>query len=428
MAAIQHTGGFDDRFLSKLSKVDQQGIETFLTKLVHEKRFLQVVFKAMLEGLVVLRPNLEVLYINNAAVELLGITRRQRIYREHFASLVDVPEFQELLSRFALKHEKLMYTEIEMPAPSHRWLSVSIMPLDEEFNVQPGAAVMIIHDNTEVRMAQQEREKLERATTLARLTTSLAHEIKNPLNSLQIHAQLLNRAVHDKKSTRTDRDRVRKSSDIILEELSRLSEVVNNFLTAMRPTRPIKDKADINRLIEHVYATVQPELEARGIACVLRLDRDIPLVHVDTAQITQAVLNLLKNSMEALDEQREELQVQGRSGMHPPQPWKPAMEVSTRIADAHYLIRVQDNGPGIPDENLDKILEPYYTTKFSGTGLGLAIVSRIVEEHGGRMEISSRAGAGTAVSISLPMNGRPVRLLEDQSDGEAHELLPSDTQ
>lgn len=415
---MQPGSGFDDRFLSKLSKVDRQGIESFLTNLVREKRFLQVVFNAMLDGLVVLRPNLEVLYINNAAVELLGITRRTHIYREHFANLVDVPDFRELLSRFALNREKMMHTEIELPAPQHRWLSVSILPLDEEFNLQAGASVMIIHDNTEVRHIQQEQEKLERATTLARLTTSLAHEIKNPLNSLQIHAQLLNRAIKDKRPNSTDRERIVQSSDIILEEISRLSGVVNDFLTAVRPTRPIKDKADINKLIKHVFATLQPELESRGITCTLRLDSDIPPVHVDTAQLTQAMLNLVKNSMEALEEQSEATAAEKRGAAVSEDPWSPVLEIQTRDSDDYYQVRVSDNGPGISEENLKQVLEPYYTTKFSGTGLGLAIVSRIIEEHGGAMEISSHPGTGTIVTLRLPTNGRPVRLLENKSDEE----------
>ncbi len=417
MAGLQKSGGFDDRFLSKLTKVDRQGIETFLTGLVREKQFLQVVFNAMLDGLVVLRPNLEVLYINNAAVELLGIRGRSRIYREHFAGLVDVPAFRDLLGRYALNREKIVRVEIEIESPETRWLDVSILPLDAELNHQAGTSVVFIHDNTEVRKAQEERDRMGRVDTLARLTASLAHEIKNPLNSLQIHAQLLRRALNEPKPRKTDRERIQKSSDVILEEISRLNSVVNDFLTAVRPTRPMKDKADINRLIEHVYETLQPELESRGVECVLRLDRDIPPVQVDPAQVTQAVLNLVKNSMEALQEHKERLWEAAETPREL-RDWKPAMEIQTRISEDRYLVRVADNGSGISDDNIKKVLEPYYTTKFSGTGLGLAIVSRIVEEHGGSMDIASQEGAGTVITISLPMNGRPVRLLEAKTSGE----------
>lgn len=411
--AIQKTGGFDDRFLAKLSKVDQQGIENFLTSLVREKQFLHVLFNAVLDGLVVLRPNLEVLYINNSAVELLGISRRGRIYREQFSTLVDVPAFRELLARFALKRERIVRAEIEIPEPNARWLEVSILPLEAELGKSAsGDSVVVIHDNTAGKLAQEEREKAGRSETLARLTASLAHEIKNPLNSLQIHAQLMNRALHDPDRRASDHERILQSSDVILEEISRLNRVVNDFLTAVRPTRPMKNRADINRLIEHVYATLQPELEARGIICSLRLDRDIPPVEIDPAQMTQVVLNLLKNSMEALEEQREALASRPASLAGAAQEWRPTLEIHTRmLLDERYLVKIVDNGPGIPEENLRRVHEPYFTTKFSGTGLGLAIVSRIVEEHGGLMHIASEPGKGTVVSISFLLDGRPVRLL-----------------
>ena len=297
--AIQNSGGFDDRFLAKLSKVDRQGIESFLTTLVREKQFLNVLFNAVLDGLVVLRPNLEVLYINQAAVQLLNISRRGRIYREHFANLVDVPDFRELLGRYAIKRQPIVRAEIAIPEPHPRWLDVSILPLETENASQAGDTVVVIHDNTDMKLAQQQHERSARSDTLAKLTASLAHEIKNPLNSLQIHAQLLNRALQEPRIKAQDRERITQSSQVMLEEISRLNRVVNDFLTAVRPTRPLKNKADINRLIEHVYQTLEPELESRGIQTFVRLDRDIPPVEVDPAQITQVILTLIKNAMEA---------------------------------------------------------------------------------------------------------------------------------
>lgn len=411
--SIQKSGGFDDRFLAKLSKVDRQGIETFLTGLVREKQFLHILFNAVLDGLVVLRPNLEVLYINQAAVDLLGISRRSRIYRERFADLVDVPAFKELLSRFALKHQRIERAEVIIPDPNGRWLEVSILPLDQELGHQAGSSVVVIHDNTDVVHAREEREKADRSQTLARLTASLAHEIKNPLNSLQIHAQLLNRNLRDPKVKLPEKDRVMQSSDVMLEEISRLNRVVNDFLTAVRPTRPMKNRSDINRLIEHVYATLQPELDSRGIECSLRLDRELPAMDVDPAQVTQVLLNLLKNSMEALEEH------QADAADRPD--WRPAMEIQTRLVEDHCIIRVSDNGPGIPDENLLRVHEPYFTTKFSGTGLGLAIVSRIVGEHGGTINITSEPGKGTQVTITLLLDGRPIRLLEQDNPPDAND-------
>jgi signal transduction histidine kinase len=126
--------------------------------------------------------------------------------------------------------------------------------------------------------------------------------------------------------------------------------------------------------------------------------------------------------MEALQEQREMLQSLAdlsAEQLH----WKPSMEIQTRIVDDTYLVRVSDNGAGISDDDLKKVLEPYYTTKFSGTGLGLAIVSRIVEEHGGSMEIASQAGTGTVITLKLPLDGKPIRLLEDSRESDSQESL-----
>jgi two-component system sporulation sensor kinase A len=171
--------------------------------------------------------------------------------------------------------------------------------------------------------------------------------------------------------------------------------VVNDFLSAVRPTRPLFQKANINNHVGRVAETIRPEAESRGVSLALNLDHDIPPVDFDPNQITQALLNLLKNSLEALE---------GSPA--------PAIELRTALEDSGYLIRVIDNGLGIPESEMKKILEPYFTTKFSGTGLGLAIVSRIVEEHRGTLEVLSGPGKGTCATMRFPLESRPVRLLE----------------
>jgi len=413
---MQKTGTFEDRFLSKLNKIDKQEVENFLANLVREKHFLQIVFNAMVDGVAVMRPNLEVLYINDAAVDLLGINPRRRIIQESLAGLVPLKEFRELLARFALNHKRIIREELEVPAPAMRLLHVSLIPLDQEES-RAGTAVMIVHDMTEARRHSEEREKAERATTLSRLTGSLAHEIKNPLNSLQIHAQLLQKALNQPRLKPTDRDRVLRHGDIIVEEIQRLNNVVNKFLTAVRPTRPLKERCDINKLVEQVAATIKPELDAAGIEFTLIEDHDIPAAEVDPNQLKQALINLIKNSIEALSAERD---MAREAGGGAGQQWLPHIEVRTILADRQFRIRVADNGPGIPEEDLKRILEPYFTTKFSGTGLGLAIVSRIVEEHAGQMEIASQPGDGTAIIMGFPLGTRPVRLIGDGGSDEKY--------
>jgi PAS domain-containing protein len=129
---MQKTGAFEDRFLSKLNKIDKQEVENFLANLVREKHFLQIVFNAMVDGVAVMRPNLEVLYINDAAIDLLGINPRRRIIQESLAGLVPLKEFRELLAKFALNHKRIIREELEVPAPAMRLLHISLIPLEQE--------------------------------------------------------------------------------------------------------------------------------------------------------------------------------------------------------------------------------------------------------------------------------------------------------
>jgi PAS domain S-box-containing protein len=391
---------FEGRFLSKLSKIDRNDIESFLGHLVREKNFLEVIFNSLADGIVVLRPNLEVMYTNDSALDLLGLANRRRIIGERIGDLVPHPAFRELIARFAIQREPVSAAQIEMPAQPPQWVEVSIIPLDADAGEAAGSVIMVLRDATHARAMEEGRRRAERASAFATLAAGLAHEIKNPLNSLQIHAQLLQRALREPPSRRKKLDwqRLSQSSDIIVDEIRRLSNAVNDFLTAVRPTRPLMQRGNINTHMDRIAAMMRPEAEQRGIDLRVLLDHDIPTAQFDPAQMTQAVVNLLKNAFEA---------VAGCSN--------PVVELRTKLDDARYVISISDNGHGIPEDQLRRIFEPYFTTKETGTGLGLAIVSRIVEEHGGRLDMESQPNEGTVVSMTFPLDSRPVRLLETSS-------------
>ena len=416
-------GNFEGKFLSKLSKIDKQEIEGFLAHLVREKNFLEIIFNSMLDGIVVLRPNLQVMYTNNAALELLEINPRRRIVGERISELCDNTQLQELVARFAIRREQVVNREVESPGPPPRALAVSIIPLQGDPGRQSGSVIIIIHDVTEARQHAEEKRRAERATTLATLSAGLAQEIKNPLNSLQIHAQLLEKALCSGARRKMDKARAQQSSQIVLEEIRRLSGVVDQFLSAVRPTRPFFQRASINAIVQRVAATMGPEADERGVRLLATLDHDIPFADFDPNQLAQALLNLVKNALESFGEVSKGGVKEG-SGL--PQArnrtWtdtqrgslagEPTVEMRTELNGSDIFIHVIDNGPGMPEEDLKRIFEPYYTTKFSGTGLGLAIVSRIIEEHKGRMDVTSKPGQGTMISLVFPLEARPVRLLE----------------
>lgn len=388
---------FEGRVISKLSVIDPGEIQNFLTHLVREKNFLEIILNALLDGVVVLRPTLEVMLVNNAAREMLGINRRRRVAGVRITELSNNAEFRDLVARFALRRETQTNAEITLTDGAERLVRVSIIPLEADKGSTDGSVIIILHDATETEKLEEQRRRADRATSYTTLAAGLAHEIKNPLNSLQIHAQLLNRALKEQgRGGRPRLDgRVTESSDIILEEIRRLTHVVNQFLDAVRPTRPRNETIDVNRLVERVVATLKPEASDRGVELDFVADHEVPVAEVDPTQITQAVMNLVANAIDAA-EGRPEPRVELRTGM---------------MSEDRWFIRVTDWGAGIAKENLPKVLEPYFTTKHHGTGLGLVIVSRIVEEHGGKMEVFSVPDEGTVVSLIFPARTRPVRLL-----------------
>jgi two-component system, sporulation sensor kinase E len=353
---------------------------------------------------------------------LLDINPKRRIAGERLAGLVTSSEFSELAARFSLQRERIVDAQVTVDSQPPRPLSVSFLPLEADSGNQTESSVVIVRDLTEMRRTELERRKAERVTSLANLTAGLAHEIKNPLNSLQIHAQLLQRGLKTSNRKKTDWSRLQHSTDIVVEEIRRLSRVVDNFLRAVRPTRPTIESVNVNRLVERVIATMQPEAESNHVTLARRIDFDIPSVEADPNQLTQALVNLIKNALEAFSQEdlppgTEPAPVEIPHSARDPR----AIELRTELRDKEYVIRVVDNGPGIPDDDLRRIMEPYFTTKFSGTGLGLAIVSRIVEEHGGRMDIASHPGRGTVVSLAFPLRHVPAKLLEDSAPRDHQE-------
>jgi signal transduction histidine kinase len=233
----------------------------------------------------------------------------------------------------------------------------------------------------------------------------VAHEIKNPLGSISIHIQLLQKAITANGEffeTEGD-DRVRSKSAaarrvfdkyfaVINEEMDRLNRIVVDFLFAVRPMDLEFREGDINALIRELTEFVFYELEAARIECVLELGNDIPPVSMDERFMKQALLNLIKNAQAAM-------------------PGGGTLTIRTERGDSELRISVSDTGTGISEENLSKIFEPYFTTRETGSGLGLTLVYKIIREHRGEITVKSREGAGACFSISLPIFQKETRLL-----------------
>jgi signal transduction histidine kinase len=250
---------------------------------------------------------------------------------------------------------------------------------------------MILRDITESRRSAQETIESERMNALTLLAAGVAHEIGNPLNSLHIHLQLMERKVRELNDS--SKAELQDSIDVARSEIGRLDSIVTQFLRAIRPSRPQLHPESINVIVEEAVRFFAPEIRDRDVVVEQELRSDLPLLQIDRDQMKQAFYNVIKNSLEAMK----------RRGI---------LRIHTDMDDKHVLVSFIDSGGGMSPEDLSRVFEPYFTTKPSGTGLGLLIVRRIVREHGGELSIESSQGKSLTLTIRLPYIDKRVRMLE----------------
>jgi two-component system, sporulation sensor kinase E len=419
---------FLDKVLGRIGRLDAEGLQSIVQRLARERAFLETLFNTIEDGVLVLDETGRIVYFNNAVKTLFGwrgdVVEGQPIHRY-------LPQLDwQRITRFdAEGGKRILRHEVEIQYPQPRFLRVYAAPLDGHEIGSSGVA-LILHDATAARQETFEAIESERMHSLTLLAASVAHEIGNPLNALHIHLQLIGREIKKLRQTALEvpvasssRPRGKpamggvslqdETAEIAAKlenyvgvakgEITRLDYIITQFLQAIRPTQPQLTIASLNDVARETLELLAPELENRGITIEKNLARRLSTTPIDPAQIKQALVNLVKNAMQAMT----------RGGM---------LRLETGETPDCIWISVSDTGRGISQDQINHIFEPFYTTKKKGTGLGLMIVQRIVRDHGGRIEVESRVGQGTSFRIWLPLPGRTPRLLEAQhGNGDKNE-------
>ena len=397
--------GFLEKLISRLGKIGPEEVQNYLLRLAQEKGFLETVFNAIQEGIIVTDSSGRITYLNDAACELFGLEGEDAIGKR-------LDERVRGLDWNALTHSGGPVTrDLEIFYPANRFINFYIVPLMIERREsaatrtdnsdRPGSPIpatteqvgyaIIMRDITESRRTAEKTIESERLNALTLLAAGVAHELGNPLNSLNIHLQLMERQARKLKGK--TRDELQQSIEIARDEINRLDSIVTQFLRAIRPSRPQLQPENINAIVEAAVRFFAAEIEARDIVVETELRSDLPLLQLDRDQMKQAFYNVIKNSFEAMK----------RRGI---------LLIRTDMDESHVRVSFIDTGGGMSADTLSHVFEPYYTTKADGSGLGLLIVRRIVREHGGELAIESTEGKGLALTIRLPFKEQRVRMLE----------------
>jgi len=241
-----------------------------------------------------------------------------------------------------------------------------------------GAEVRMVHvfqDCADLRTMEQRLLQSERLATVGRFASQIAHEIRNPLNSISLNIELLEDELNDANSEA--RGLIRSA----LRELDRLNGIVNEYLQFARFPKPNLKRGTIAGLIEGVANSFRPPAR---IKFAVRQTKATPAVWLDEQLLRQVIDNLTRNAVEAIENEG-------------------SVEIETDFVDRFVVIRVRDSGVGIPGDVLSKLFEPFFTTKSHGTGLGLATSQQIMFEHNGHLLVESQPGKGTTFSLLLPI-------------------------
>jgi len=390
--------GFLDKALGRIASLDSTGLRSVIQRLALEREFLETLFNAIEDGIIVTDDQGRVDYLNASATRLLGIVPDTAVGQPVTRYLPEL-DWKNIAAADVAGGPSVFRREFEVDYPRPRLLRLHVSPLDGAAEGSRGLA-LILHDATEARRRTSEAVEAERVHALTLLAGSLAHEIGNPLNALDIHLQLMEREVRrlrrlageGESETAASAERLTGYLEVAKGEVHRLDYIITEFLQALRPSPPKFQNASLNDSAEETLALLRPELEARGLTVGSELSAGLPAAQFDPAQIKQVLVNLVKNAMQATS----------RGGV---------ITLSSGANGEAVWMCVRDTGAGIPPERLNRIFEPFYTTKEKGTGLGLLIVQRIIRDHRGRIEVESAVGKGTTFKLWLPLVDRRPRMI-----------------
>ena len=386
-----------DRILGNLEDLDSANLPQVVQRLMRERRLLETVFNTIRDGILVIDENGVIQYANSQGCKLIGM-QEDNVGKEVLWKLV--PDLHRSLegSTFQTDDEDSFTSrEIELSYPEKRLVRLYIVPLQESAaGVRLRNMAVILTDITEERLCTEQLIESEKVNSVLLLASGVAHELGNPLNSLTIHLQLLERKLK-KLDASKDMEKLLASVEVCTGEVARLDGIITHFLEAVRPTPPDFKELSLISLLNEVLDVQGVEFQDRSINVDIEFMEKNPVIQGDGGQVKQVLFNLFKNSLEAM--QKED-----------------RLKIVCRGDDDSIYLQFADTGIGIAESDISKVFLPYYSTKDGGHGLGMMIVQRIMREHGGRIGIDSKTGVGTVVTLQFPRKYRRTRLLENEPE------------
>ena len=376
-----------DRFSTRFESLDASSRQAGVALLLKECGFYETVFNAVEDGIIVIDRDLHLRYFNRAAKELLALPENTSTLRLN--QLLPDVDWHQILPEDETQWNNVSRQELQILYPEPRFLQFYLSPLSGE----AGIATVILRDVTENRARATSDLERETVKAVSLLAAGVAHEIGNPLNSLSMNLQILERSFEDPEEAVSPEEAVRMIRRCA-SEVERLDSIIHSFLSAIRPGKAVFAPVDLKETVFEVLNFMRPEIEARKVAVKCHWADVMPPVSGDADQLKQAFYNIIRNAVQAMS----------NGG---------TLEIYGYCNSEFRILEFSDSGRGMSSDALREMFVPFKTAKAAGNGIGTMIIERVCREHGVDFGVVSSEGRGTVFQLRFPNGRRRVRLLPE---------------
>ena len=348
-----------------------------------EKRYSMLIEQSH-DGVVILVGDV-IKFANRRFVEMLGYTHAKKI-KGSILDLIAPLEQKKFSQRLKIKRtQKAMIESFECIMLTNKGTDIEVeIDIVPSFYQADKALFLYIRDITEKKRIEQQLSRIDKLTSLGKLSSGIAHEIRTPLGSIQLN---IDNILQNSKLAKDDKHLLKNCS----EAVERISEIVQRTLDFARPVQPNFEPIRITEILENALTLMSSNLRNTNIKVERDYEQHIPFLNGDRGQLVQVALNIMLNSVQAM-----------------PHGGNLRLWVSNKKHDSMKFVElgIEDSGSGIEQENMRRVFDPFFTTKHEGVGLGLSIVHRILEQHNARVDVKSKTGKGSAFIIQFPINSK----------------------
>ncbi len=379
--------------VEKIRDTLQENLDNRVWKFYYQ--FLDRIINQLSFGILVISEELRILYLNKVALELLNLNDAEEITYKRLTDILDRKNVETILKSCSLTRDTYERPELVLTGKNGEKVLVGFTVQQYRDESGDGAGYIIsLKDITYSKEMQEEMRRMERLASLGVMASGIAHEIRNPLAGIKAIAQTFEEELPEDDPKQ---EYVRR----IIRQVNRLDEMLKALFSYAKPQKPNRTFCSVEEILREVIQLLRQKFKKHNVQLTESIHPGLPRIFVDSSQIQQVLMNLILNSIEAIEDNGEiKINIQPVSKQKSRFSRKPFFE---RITQNPFVqIHIQDNGCGIPPEHLKQIFNPFFTTKNFGTGLGLSIVYQIVKENDGVIYFESEMGKGTDCYLFLP--------------------------